>query len=157
MSRSVSSSTLAAIHAAESGEAFIILLTFTHESLAAPIRVSGDAVDTQSRGEVFIAYPFSLVLPDDAEGRAPRAKLVIDNVGRQVMEAVRGLETAPALLMEIVRAADPDTVEATFSDFKLQNVVYDSQAIEAELSIEDFTAEPYPAATFCPSLFPGIF
>lgn len=157
MSRTVSSSTLAAVHAAESGEAFVILLTFTHESLVAPIRVSGDAVDTVSRGYNFISYPFSLILPDDTEGRSPRAKLVIDNVGRQIMEAVRELQTAPTLLMEVVRAAAPDTVEATFSDFKLRNVTYDSQAIEAELSIEDFTAEPYPSATFCPSLFPGIF
>lgn len=157
MSRSLSSSAKTALNAAETGEAFIILLTFTHGSLASPIRVSSDDVNTVSRGETFAAYPFELVLPDDGEGRSPRARLVIDNVDRQIMEAIRSLQSAPVLLIEIVRAAAPDTVEAVFHDFRLQNVTYDSRAIEGDLSIEDFTAEPYPAASFSPSYFPGIF
>lgn len=157
MSRALSLAARTALNAAETGEAFLILLTFTHPGLAAPIRVSGDAVETVSRGETFAAYPFDLLLPDDGEGKSPRARIVIDNIDRQIMAAVRSLQSAPTLLIEIVRAADPDTVEAVFHDFRLQNVTYDSQAIEGDLSIEDFTAEPYPAASFSPSLFPGIF
>lgn len=157
MSRNLSTGARQAIFAAESGEAFIILLTFTHESLATPIRVGSDSVDTVSRGQAYIAYPFDLTLPDDDEGRAPRARLVIDNVDRQIVASLRNLATSPVLTLEIVRAAAPDVVEAVFHDFRLRNVRYDSHVIEADLTIEDFTAEPYPAGSFCPSLFPGIF
>jgi hypothetical protein len=157
VSRDITTASRRALYGAETGEAFVILLTLTHAGLSAPIRISSDAVDTQSRGEVFIAYPFDLTLPDDEESRAPRARLVIDNVDRQIISALRGLTTAPVVSMEIVRAADPDAVEAVFSDFRLTNVTYDSQVIEADLGIEDFTAEPYPAASFSPSLFPGMF
>jgi len=157
MSRNLSTGARQAIFAAESGEAFIILLTFTHESLATPIRVGSDSVDTVSRGQAYIAYPFDLTLPDDDEGRAPRARLVIDNVDRQIVATLRNLATSPVLTLEIVRAAVPDVVEAVFHDFRLRNVRYDSHVIEADLTIEDFTAEPYPAGSFCPSLFPGIF
>lgn len=157
MSRNLSAGARQAIFAAESGEAFIILLTFTYESLAAPIRVGSDSVDTVSRGQAYIAYPFDLTLPDDDEGRAPRARLVIDNVDRQIVATLRNLATSPVLTLEIVRAAAPDVVEAVFHDFRLRNVRYDSHVIEADLTIEDFTAEPYPAGSFCPSLFPGIF
>lgn len=157
MSRNLSTGARQAIFAAESGEAFIILLTFTHESLASPIRVGSDSVDTVSRGQAYIAYPFDLTLPDDDEGRAPRARLVIDNVDRQIVATLRNLATSPVLTLEIVRAAAPDVVEAVFHDFRLRNVRYDSHVIEADLTIEDFTAEPYPAGSFCPSLFPGIF
>lgn len=157
MSRNLSTGARQAIFAAESGEAFIILLTFTHESLATPIRVGSDSVDTVSRGQAYIAYPFDLTLPDDDEGRAPRARLVIDNVDRQIVATLRNLATSPVLTLEIVRAAAPDLVEAVFHDFRLRNVRYDSHVIEADLTIEDFTAEPYPAGSFCPSLFPGIF
>ena len=53
--------------------------------------------------------------------------------------------------------AAPDVVEARFEDFRFTDISYDSQVIEGDLSVEDFTAEPYPAACFSPSLFPGLF
>lgn len=157
MSRSLSVSARQALYAAETGEAFLILLTLSHASLAVPLRVSSDTVDTISRGDTFTAYPFELSLPDDEDNKSPRARLVIDNIDRQIVQAVRSLATSPEVLIEIVRAADPDTVEARFQDFKLANVTYDANLVEADLTIEDFTAEPYPAASFSPSLFPGIF
>ncbi len=157
MSRSISSLTRQALYAPETGDAFLILLTITHATLEEPIRVTSDAVDTVSRGETFVAFPFDLVLPDDGEGRAPRAKLTIDNVDRTIVQAVRGLTSSPGVLIEIVRAADADTVEARFLDFKLINVSYDAQRVEGVLTIEDFTAEPFPAGTFSPGLFPGLF
>ena len=157
MSRPVSTTAKAALFAPQTGEAFLILLTLSHPNLATPIRVSSDAVNTASRGDLFIAYPFDLTLPDDEEQRPPRARLVIDNVDRQIVATIRTLQSAPTLLIEIVRANDPNTVEARFSDFKLFDITYDSQVITADLTLEDFTAEPYPAATFSPSLFPGLF
>lgn len=157
MSRNLSAGTRQAMHAAESDDAFLILLTFDHADLTSPIRVSSDAVETVSRGMSFAAYPFDLSLPDDEEDKAPRARLAIDNVDRQIVATLRQLQSSPVLTIEIVRAADPDTVEAVFHDFRLRNVRYDSRLIQAELTIEDFTAEPYPAASFSPSLFPGIF
>lgn len=157
MSRAISSTTRQAFYGAETGEAFLILLSFAHADLIEPIRVSSDAVDTSSRGNLFVAYPFDLTLPDDDEQHAPRARLIIDNVDRQIVGVLRKLATSPVVTLEIVRAAAPDTVEAVFHDFRLRNVRYDSTRIEAELTIEDFTAEPYPAASFAPSLFPGMF
>lgn len=157
MSRTLSVGARQAMFAADGGDVFVILLTFAHTQLSEPIRVSSDSEDTVSRGQVFVAYPFDLTLPDDDESRAPRARLVIDNVDRQIVATLRGLATSPVLTLEIVRAAAPDVVEAVFHDFRLRNVRYDSHVIEADLTIEDFTAEPYPAGSFCPSLFPGIF
>ena len=157
MSRAVSSLTRQALYAAETGEAFLILLTLGHASLTQPIRVTSDAVTTASRGNDFAPFPFDLLLPDDQDNRSPRARLVIDNVDRQIVEAVRSLSSAPAVLIEIIRAAAPDTVEAQFVDFKLTNVAYDAQRVEGFLTIEDFTAEPFPAATFSPGAFPALF
>jgi Domain of unknown function (DUF1833) len=157
VSRAVSTSALHSLHVQDTQEAFLILLTLSHDSLETPIRVTSDAVQTESNGEVFVPYPFTLSLPDDDESRSPRARLVIDNIDRQIVGAVRSLATPPAVLIEIVRAAAPDTVEARFADFRLVNVTYDAQAVEADLSVEDFTTEPFPAQVFSPGLFPGIF
>lgn len=157
MSRNLTPETRRALFSAETDDAFLILLTFTHADLAEPIRVSSDAVYTTSRGNLFAAYPFDLTLPDDDEDRAPRARLTIDNVDRQIVVALRALAQSPVLTLEIVRAAAPDVVEAVFPDFRLRNVRYDSTTVQAELTLEDFTAEPYPTASFSPSLFPGMF
>ncbi len=157
MSRPLSLSTRQALFASNTGEAFAILLTLDHSALAAPIRVSSDAVDTISRGETFVAFPFELMIPDDTQGASPRARLVIDNIDRTIVAALRAIGSAPSALIEIVRAADPDTVEASFHDFKLTNVSYDALSVSGDLTVEDFTAEPWPAAVFSPANFPGIF
>lgn len=138
-------------------EAFLILLTIAHPDLETPIRVSSDSLDTQSRGNDFIAFPFELSLPDDEDNRSPRARLVIDNIDRTVLKTVRQLTSSPTVLIEIVRAAEPDTVEARFEDFRFVNISYDSRVVEGDLTIEDFTTEPYPAASFSPSFFPALF
>lgn len=157
MSRTVSSSMRGAIYSQETSEAFIVLLTIDHLSLDIPIRVSGDAVNTISRGETFVAFPFEITLPDDVDNSSPKARLVIDNVDRQIVKTLREISSAADVLIEIIRASEPDTVEARFTNFKLTNVSYDALKVEGDLTIEDFTSEPFPAAIFSPSLFPGIF
>ena len=157
MSRSVSLAMQQAINASETGDVFIVLLTLSHASLAVPIRVSSDAVNTTSRGNTFIAFPFNLTLPDDTDTASPHAKLIIDNIDRSIVLAVRSITTAATLLIEIVRAAAPDTVEASFADFQLTNISYDAMLVSGDLTVENFTAEPFPSATFSPSLFGGLF
>lgn len=157
MSRNLSSATLQALYAAETGEAFLVLLTLDHPDLAQPIRVTSDAVDTVSNGETYIAFPFELRLPEDDDGLSPRARLRIDNIDRQIVEAVRSISGAATVDISIVRAADPDTVEASFPDFRLENVSYDALVVEGVLTLEDFAAEPYPAHVFSPAEFPGVF
>lgn len=155
--RNISSGTLRALHAPETAEAFAVLLTLSHPGMAEPLRVAGSDAPVFSRGDEFTPYPFQLTLPDDAERQSPEARLVIDNVDRQIMGALRNLAAAPQVTIEIVRLAAPDVVEARFDAFRLGQVSYDSHMIEGILSLEDFTAEPFPAGSFAPGHFPGLF
>ena len=157
MSRNLTTAAKRALAASETQEAFLILLTIDHPDLAPPIRVTSDAVDTVSRGETFIAFPFALSLPDDSDDRPPRARLAIDNVDRQIVQAIRSIGSAPTVLIEIVRASAPETVEASFAEFTLTNTRYDALVVEGDLTLESFLTEPYPAAIFSPADFPGLF
>ncbi len=157
MSRNPTLNTRTALNASGTGEVFLILLTLSHPQLAEPIRVTSDAVPTVSREQVFSPFPFDLTLPDDAEGTAPAARLSIDNIDRRVVMAVRSLQSAAYVLIEIVRAAAPDVIEAKFEDFRLTDISYDSQVVAGNLTLEDFISEPFPAAIFSPGLFPGLF
>tara|TARA_B100000686_G_scaffold55286_1_gene59574 strand:+ start:4163 stop:4636 length:474 start_codon:yes stop_codon:yes gene_type:complete len=157
MSRSLSAETLKALYAQETGVVFVMLLTLDHESLSEPIRVCSDSKQLTSRGNVFIAYPFEVVLPEDREDATLRAQLVIDNIGREVMLALKKMTTAARVTIEIVRTDAPDRVEAAFPDFRLTNVKYNALTIKGDLMLEDFTAEPYPHLSFTPSSFPALF
>mgnify|MGYP001256328703 CR=1 FL=1 len=157
MSRNLSIAARNALYASETGEGFAVLLTLSHPQLETPLRVAGADAAIASRGDNFVPYPFRLTLPDDAERQSPEARLVIDNVDRQIILALRNLDTAPQVTIEIVRLGDPDVVEARFDSFRLGQVSYDKQLVEGILSLEDFTMEPFPAYSFTPGHFPGIF
>lgn len=157
MTRQLTYAARAAIQAQETGDVILILVTLDHAGMDDPIRAVNNSTDITSRGMVFTAYPFELTLPDDADGKPPRARLVIDNIDRSIVAAIRQLSSAPHVTIEIIRAADPDAIEARFSDFTFTDITYDSRVVEGSLTLEDFTAEPFPAASFSPSLFPGLF
>lgn len=140
--------------AMEAGEAFLILLTLSHSSLTAPLRVTSDAVTTTSRGDSFAPSCLNCRCPTTMKAAHPRHALPSTTLTCRLL---RSLPSAPPVLIEIVRAADPDTVEARFSDFRLSGVSYDARVVEGRLGIEDFTAEPYPSAAFSPGLFRGFF
>jgi len=157
MSRNISALARQSLFASETDDAFLILLTLSHPDMAAPIRVTSDAAETESNGHIFTPFPFTLTLPDDIDAQSCRAQLTIDNVDRQIVLAVRSLSGAVSALIQIVRAAAPDVIEAQFPDFKLANLSYDAWRVSGDLTVEDFTAEPFPAAIFSPGLFPGLF
>jgi len=147
-----------AIFASQTGEAFLMLLTIDHASLGAPIRATSDSVATVSNGNTFVAYPFRLELSPEGEKATPRMRLQIDNVDREIVQALRnaGL-TAPTVTAQVVLGSDPDTIEAEFPEFKLRSASYDALVVEGELRLEDFTTLPYPFLTYTPSRFPGLF
>jgi len=157
MSRALSSPAKVAIFDEQTAEVFVQLIEISHASLATPIRVNSSGADIIHGGNTYVYYPFELIMPDDVDGRNQRAKLRIDNVSRSLVQTIRSLSTAPSIVFKIVLASSPDVVEASFTDFKLTNVKYDAFVIEGDLTLEDFTSEPYPSGTFTPNTFPGLF
>lgn len=157
MSRNVSAELKQAVYAQETTQEFIVLITLSHPDLAVPIRVNSSGQDMISNGETFIAYPFEVILPDDVDDRPPRAKLRIDNISREIILAIRTINSAPFVTIQIVMASAPDTIEAEFLDFRLANITYDQLMVEGDLTLEEFIGEPYPARVFSPADFPGLF
>lgn len=165
MSRSVSNVLKNAANAANTSEAFLVLLTIEHASLAEPIRVTTDQIDTLSsgvkgvisNGVEYVGFPFEIILPDENENTLPRATLRLDNVDRTIVQAVRSITSAPDVTMQVVLASDPDTVEAEITNFQLRNVTANAQVVEGELTTTQYDEEPYPAGRFTPNGFGGLF
>lgn len=156
--REVSLPFLQAAFAQQTGEAPIVLVTIEHDDLDAPIRVTNYDVDVVSDSETFVAYPFELALPTEPEEGAPRATITIDNVHRDIVEAIRNASgAAPKVTLAVVLASSPDEIEASFPGFDLKNVSYDALTIEGELTLDSLAGERYPAGRFRPGAFPGLF
>lgn len=157
MSRDVSLTARAAINAQETAEAFLILLTIDHADLDEPIRVTSDAVDTVSRGETYIRFPFAVTLPDDRDDQMVRAQLTIDNVDRRIVNTLRSISGPPTVTLEVVLGSDPNTVEAGPFEFTLRNARYNALTVAGDLVFEDILNEPIPGDAFTPGNFPGLF
>lgn len=157
MSRNTSNAFKAAAFAQETGEAFLPLLTISHATLPVPYRFVANTVNIVSRGNVYTATPINVVLPDESDDNAPRARLSVDNVGRTVTAALRSIDTPLAVLIEIVLASAPDVVEASWPDFELRQITYDALVVEGDLTLDGLVGEPYPSGIFSPGAFPGLF
>lgn len=153
----VSATLVAAAFAQDTGEAVLELLTIEHADLAAAIRVVNNTESVTSNGNTFTPYPFRVTLPDDKGDSAPRGRIEIDNVSREIAQAIRNISSAPDITISLILASDPDTIERSFTSFKMRNVKWDTSKVSGDLTIEDFTSEPYPAGEFVPSKWPGIF
>ena len=151
----------------ETGEVAVVLLTIRHPMLPAPIRLSSDPTQrlsnvpltygTVSRGHAYLFFPFSHVLPDEVDDRAPAAQIQIENVSRDLIQLLRSANTSAKVDMELVLASAPDNVEIEYLGFDLSAVTYNAEIVTLELTIDSLDTEPYPAGKFTPAGFPGLF
>ena len=158
-------------YAQETGRVLIALITLTHPDLEDPIRISTDPTQrleeyttdldvvygTISRGENYIFLPVRIGLPSDTDEGPGEMTLEIDNVHRQYTQTIREIFTPPTVNVELVMDNALDTVEAQWPEFLLTNIKYDATIITGTLKLETLEREPFPAGTFSPAYFPGLF
>jgi hypothetical protein len=87
----------------------------------------------------------------------PNVTLSIDNVDRQIVNAVRALTGPPTVTVSVVLASSPNTIEAGPYQMTLRDASYDSLVVSGTLSVEDMMNEPYPVDLMTPANFPGLF
>ena len=146
-----------AAYSQETDDVFLVLLKIDHDDIDPAIRVVNNNESITSNGETFVAFPFELTLPDSRGDGTPTARLVIDNVSREIAESLRSITSAPQITIEVVRAAAPNTVEITFAPFTLRNVRWDMRKVSGDLMMEEIAIEPFPIGQFAPAQFQGLF
>lgn len=158
MPRSLSSVARAAVFAQQTGEVFVLLLELEHPQFSEIVRVSSDNLPTISGGYTFSPFPFEITLPDESEEAPPRVTLKIDNVDRRITQEIRRVYGDPVTVrLRVVLASSPDTIEAGPFEFSLREIEYDSRSISGVLMFEDLLNESFPADSFTPARFPGLF
>lgn len=156
-----------ALFAQESGEVPIFLLTITHPELDDPIYLSTDPTEryqdvppayrTQSRGVDFLYAGIDITIPDEQDKAPPASKLSIANIDRGLIPLARSVSTPPSVKIEAVLASDLDAVEMTWPALDMSALTYDASFLQFDLTMDALVTEPYPAGTFSPADFPGLF
>lgn len=157
MSRTVSAGAKAALFAQQTDAVFLVLLEISHSELSSPIRVVNNMTDVTSGGNVFLASAFDVNLPDDTSDKPPQVSLSICNVDRSITQALADITTPPTVKMWVVLASSPSTLEVGPLEFTLLSVEYDVLTIRGTLGYEPILNEPFPADSFTPEYFPGLF
>lgn len=156
--RNLSSGAKSAIFAQQTGEAILVLIELSHPSFVSIMRFTANDQDVISGGNTYLAFPFEITLPDDEDDVPPKASLKIDNVDRRIVSEVRRVSGQPIeVRLFIVTASSPDTIEAGPYSFVLRDTTYTAASIEGSLAYDDILSEPFPADSFTPVRFPGLF
>jgi hypothetical protein len=155
--RNLSLPALQAIFTQDTGEVFLMCLTIDGPGLAAPIRLVDDQQDLVRTAGTFQAFPFQIAMPQESEDQLPQVQLVVDNVDRQIVQAIRALTSPPTVTLEVVLASSPNTLEAGPFAMTLRHSDYDATAVSGTLGYEDMLNEPFPKDSFTPTNSPGLF
>lgn len=147
-----------ALGAVSSSDVAVVLLEITHPDMPSPARVVRDTQDLVSGGNVFLAAAFDFTFPEDRAGQAPRAEVMIDNVGRELMswiEMSKGGRGAEVRLMVVLRET-PDVIELDYQ-LGLVSLRVDQAKVVGELGYGNLLDLPAVAVRYDPSTAPGIF
>lgn len=110
-----------------------------------------------SNGNEYTFLPMDISLPSEEEGRAPKCSIVIKDVVRYLIPTIRTINYSPKVKLELILSKTPNVVEASFSGFYITSLTYNAEQITFELSMVDYEREPFPAHSFSPAYFPGLF
>lgn len=164
MARTLSNTMLEAMTAGQSGTPTLVLLTITHPDLETPLRIVNNTENVTSGGNTFTGMGFEIALPDNSEGAAPRARLRIDNTSQWLTPTIRGLSGQFQVTIEIaipsnIAASPPEynNVEVSFLPMDLVDVQWDAATVEGSLTYENIANNKFPAGSFTPYDFPGMF
>ena len=155
----LSNKALKALYAVQTDAVLITLLTVHLSDSDGTVRLERltDAGSTVvSRSHSYQALPMRLSLPSDTDAGAPRARLEIANVSREIAVALRAADRASADI-ELVFSTAPDVVEIAWRGIHLTEAAWDAAQVSVALGYQATHQEPYPAPRFTPETTPGAF
>jgi hypothetical protein len=156
MSRSLSSTFLAAVFAQQTDEVFHTLITISGTGITTK-RYVNNYEDVTSGGNTYTASAFNTHWPHDLKDQIPDVALSIDNVDRAIIADIRSVAGVPQADMRMVLQSDPNTVEIGPLEFKIRRADYSTFQIQGTLQFEDILNETFPSESYTTLTFPGLF
>lgn len=137
---------------------FLELMVIDHASFASPVRIVNDTRDWVIGGNTYVALPFGIKLPTQAQQENPRAQIRIDNVGRELTAAIEGLPVGASLLatLQLVSRATPTVVDYEFIA-QLSGINITPTLVTANMGPDDTMRQTAVRIRFDPVNAPALF
>ena len=108
-------------------------------------------------GETWFARGMTLKLPADFSDGEPTGTLTLDNVLRDLIDAIRSTSSSPDIQVDFVSISDPATVQHGPFLFRVLSAPYRDLTVELQLGIDDFLNDAFPGFRFDPRNTPGAY
>lgn len=154
---SISQNLIRAVMEPNTGEVFLMLVTFNHSSFLEPIRLVNNLEDVTSRGNKYLAFPLDLVLPPDDGESLPSVEITCQNASLELIDEVRSINSPMSVSIELIMSSMPDYIEASIDDLRVVSVEYDKTTIKMVCTVDDLLNTAFPKHRFIPSSHPGLF
>lgn len=139
-------------------EPFLVALEITHPELEVPIRVVNNTENVTILGDEFIACQFQLTLPDDVDQQVPKARLSVDNIGRELtqwLEVSNGGKGAKCRIL-MVLPSEPDIIEYEMT-MDLTGLSIDNISVSGDLGYQETLNQPAVAIRYDTITAPGLY
>lgn len=146
------------LQAVDDGVGMLVLLRLEHTSFDAPICVVNDTSDVEHGGDTYVSLPFAVTLPADKPREAPRARLEVDNVGRDITRQFELLPPGAVLMgtLTLVARDTPDTARWTFAA-PVSGIQATPTTITADMGWDLLLRRGAVRLRFDPFTAPGLF
>lgn len=136
----------------------LMLLEISRPSSPEPLRLVNDTRNITTLGHEWIALPYSITLPNDKAKEVPRARLQMDNVGREITADLEGLLPGEALKATItmVHRSTPGVIDFQFAA-PLSGVRVDATTVSATMGRDDIMRMSAVLLRFDPATAPALF
>lgn len=157
MSRIVSASALQAMLSRETDKVFLVAMRITHPSFPT-IRIVNNTQEVVKTDGTYQPFPFSIILPTEAEEAIPQVTVMFDNIDLMITRAIRTVEGRPNVAFEVILADTPNVIEAGPFNFALLSADYNAKTVQCVLGFEeDILNQSVPKGLYTPVNSPGLF
>lgn len=150
---------LAQIYAQESNDPYLTLITLSHSSFPAPLLFVNNSVSIVSRGETYLPFPVTLVLPVDDGETNRQVTMNFDNVSLELVNEIRSVTGNENIQvnLEMILASIPDQVQVSVGELKILGATYNLKTMSLTLGLDDFMNTELSSERYTPKVFRGLF
>lgn len=154
----LSTTTRRALQRVTDNQGVLCMLEISHASFDVPLRIVNDSRDQTIFTHLWKGLPFAITLPNDKAKEVPRAKLRMDNVGRDMTGELEALPPGAALkaVITIVHRSTPEVIEYQFAA-PLSGVLVMGPTVTATMGRDDIMRVSAVRLRFDPTTSPALF
>lgn len=136
----------------------VALLRLEAPSFPDTLHIANDTRPWTLNGQEYIALPFGFKMPDDVQGSAARAQLVLDNVGRGITDYLERVQPGEVVMAWVALCNKTEPLQVSFDIYlPVTNVSVSGVLATADAGADHIMRQQGVKLYMYPHLTPGAF